>query len=138
MTNTGSVLHPLRTAVRVSLPQAEEEGIHIEALYMEPVMGEGQPGKVIDREFYDMARKLTKEHSSILVVDSIQAALRARGSLSVVDYPGFEDADAPDMETYSKVGRGAVVRGRVRGASAEVDSHSAFASFARAPRCRRL
>lgn len=77
--------------------------MHVEALYMEPVMGEGQPGKVIDRDFYDMARKLTKENSSILVVDSIQAALRARGSLSVVDYPGFEDAEAPDMETYSKV-----------------------------------
>lgn len=78
--------------------------MHIEAMYMEPVMGEGQPGKVIDRAFYDVARRLTKEHSSILVVDSIQAALRARGSLSVIDYPGFEDADAPDMETYSKVG----------------------------------
>ena len=24
------------------------------------------------------------------------------GSLSVVDYPGYETAEAPDMETYSK------------------------------------
>ena len=82
--------------------QAAEDNVHVEALYMEPVMGEGQPGKVLDRDFYDAARRLTKEHESILVVDSIQAALRARGSLSVVDYPGFEDAEAPDMETYSK------------------------------------
>jgi len=28
--------------------------------------------------------------------------LRAHGVLSIVDYPGFEKFDAPDMETYSK------------------------------------
>ena len=31
-----------------------------------------------------------------------QAGIRAMGSLSVVDYPGYETAEAPDMETYSK------------------------------------
>ncbi len=31
-----------------------------------------------------------------------QAGLRAHGVLSIVDYPGFEGLDAPDMETYSK------------------------------------
>ncbi|HET7307025.1 MAG TPA: aminotransferase class III-fold pyridoxal phosphate-dependent enzyme, partial [Gammaproteobacteria bacterium] len=31
-----------------------------------------------------------------------QAGLRAQGCLSIVDYPGFEKLDAPDMETYSK------------------------------------
>jgi hypothetical protein len=36
------------------------------------------------------ARALTKENHSLLIVDSIQAALRAKGVLSVVDYPGFE------------------------------------------------
>jgi len=35
-------------------------------------------------------------------VDSIQAGLRATGYLSIVDYPGFENVEAPDMETYSK------------------------------------
>jgi acetylornithine/succinyldiaminopimelate/putrescine aminotransferase len=35
-------------------------------------------------------------------MDSIQAGLRATGDLSVVDYPGFEGLEAPDMETYSK------------------------------------
>jgi len=81
---------------------AEKNGIHIEALYVEPVMGEGQPGKIMNRDFYDKARELTKKHHSLLIIDSIQASLRATGSLSICDYPGFEDADAPDMETYSK------------------------------------
>jgi acetylornithine/succinyldiaminopimelate/putrescine aminotransferase len=38
----------------------------------------------------------------MFVVDSIQAGLRAHGVLSIVDYPGFESLDAPDMESYSK------------------------------------
>ena len=81
---------------------AEDEGWFIEAFYMEPVMGEGNPGKAVTREFYDLARALSRAHGSLLVVDSIQAGLRAHGCLSIVDYPGFEDADPPDVETYSK------------------------------------
>jgi acetylornithine/succinyldiaminopimelate/putrescine aminotransferase len=38
----------------------------------------------------------------MFVVDSIQAGLRTNGVLSIVDYPGFEDLDAPDIESYSK------------------------------------
>ena len=82
--------------------QAESDGIFIEAFFMEPVMGEGNPGMAISREFYDLARELTSEHGALLLVDSIQAGLRAHGVLSVLDYPGFENAIAPDMETYSK------------------------------------
>ena len=37
-----------------------------------------------------------------MVADSIQAGLRTTGYLSFVDYPGFEDAEPPDMETWSK------------------------------------
>jgi len=65
-------------------------------------MGEGNPGQAISREFYDLARQLTEQHGSLLLVDSIQAGLRAHGCLSIVDYPGFEDIDPPDMETWSK------------------------------------
>jgi acetylornithine/succinyldiaminopimelate/putrescine aminotransferase len=36
------------------------------------------------------------------MVDSIQAGLRAHGCLSICDYPGFENCEAPDMESYSK------------------------------------
>ena len=89
-------------ALRAVFEGADRNGVFIEAMYMEPVMGEGAPGRAITREFYDVARGLTREHGSMLVVDSIQAALRAHGCLSIIDYPGFEDCDPPDMETYSK------------------------------------
>ena len=65
-------------------------------------LGEGNPGQAITPEFYAAARELTRNHGTLLLVDSIQAGLRAHGVLSVVDYPGFENLDAPDMETYSK------------------------------------
>ncbi|MDN5924121.1 MAG: aminotransferase class III-fold pyridoxal phosphate-dependent enzyme, partial [Xanthomonadales bacterium] len=81
---------------------ADKHGWFIEAMFLEPVMGEGDPGRAVTREFYDAARQLTAAHGSLLLVDSIQAGLRAHGVLSIVDYPGFEDAAAPDMETYSK------------------------------------
>lgn len=81
---------------------AEKENVFFESMYMEPVMGEGDPGKAVTREFYDAARTLTEKHSCLLVVDSIQAAIRAQGCLSICDYPGFEDCTPPDMETYSK------------------------------------
>ncbi|WP_420113549.1 aminotransferase class III-fold pyridoxal phosphate-dependent enzyme [Pseudactinotalea sp.] len=81
---------------------AETEGWFIEAMFLEPVMGEGDPGRSVPPEYYAAARALTAEHGSLLLVDSIQAGLRATGTLSIVDYPGFEGQDAPDMETYSK------------------------------------
>ncbi|MCJ7627294.1 MAG: aminotransferase class III-fold pyridoxal phosphate-dependent enzyme [Longimicrobiales bacterium] len=81
---------------------ADSQGIFIEALFMEPVMGEGDPGMAVTPEFYAAARELTEAHGSLLLMDSIQAGLRTTGNLSVVDYPGFEGLPAPDMETYSK------------------------------------
>ncbi len=82
--------------------KAIADGYFIESMFMEPVMGEGNPGAPITREFYDLARKLTAEHGALLLVDSIQAGLRAHGCLSIVDYPGFEGIEAPDMESFSK------------------------------------
>ena len=81
---------------------AEADDAFIEAFFMEPVMGEGNPGLAIEPEFYKRARELTREHGTVLVVDSIQAGLRAHGVLSIVDYPGFSHLDPPDMESYSK------------------------------------
>lgn len=81
---------------------ADQNGIFIEAMFIEPVMGEGNPGLGITPEFYARARERTRQHDSLLLVDSIQAGLRAHGVLSICDYPGFEALDAPDMETYSK------------------------------------
>jgi len=65
-------------------------------------MGEGDPGRAVPPAFYAAARELTKAHGTVLLVDSIQAGLRAHGVLSIIDYPGFEGLEAPDMETYSK------------------------------------
>ncbi len=81
---------------------ANKENIFIEAMFMEPVMGEGDPGMAITPEFFNAARELTKANDSLLVIDSIQAAIRTQGCLSITDYPGFEKCEAPDMETYSK------------------------------------
>lgn len=89
-------------ALREAFTKAEKDNAFIEALFVEPVMGEGIPGLALTREYYDEARKLTKANGSLLIVDSIQAAIRAQGCLSIIDYPGFESCEPPDMETYSK------------------------------------
>jgi acetylornithine/succinyldiaminopimelate/putrescine aminotransferase len=89
-------------ALRQAFADADANGWFIEAMFLEPVMGEGDPGRAVPPAFYAVARELTKAHGSLLLVDSIQAGLRAHGVLSVVDYPGFEGMEAPDMETYSK------------------------------------
>lgn len=88
--------------LRQAFADADANGWYIEAMFLEPVMGEGDPGRQVTREFYDAARQLTRDHGTLLLVDSIQAGLRAHGVLSIVDYPGFEGVEAPDMETYSK------------------------------------
>jgi len=81
---------------------ADRHGWFIEALFLEPVMGEGDPGRAVTPAFYQAARELTEAHGSLLLVDSIQAGLRAHGVLSITDYPGFEKLAPPDMETFSK------------------------------------
>lgn len=88
--------------LRAAFADADKHGWFIEAMFLEPVMGEGDPGRAVTPEFYAVARELTKAHGTLLLVDSIQAGLRAHGVLSFVDYPGFEKLEAPDMETYSK------------------------------------
>lgn len=88
--------------LRKIFADADANGWFIEAMFLEPVMGEGDPGRALPAAFYAAARELTKAHGSLLLVDSIQAGLRAHGVLSVIDYPGFEGLEAPDMETYSK------------------------------------
>jgi len=88
--------------LRAVFAEADKNGWYIEAMFLEPVMGEGDPGRSVPRAFYEAARELTKAHGTLLMVDSIQAGLRAHGVLSIVDYPGFEGIDPPDMETYSK------------------------------------
>jgi len=94
-------------ALRKVFEDAGSNNWFIEAVFLEPVMGEGDPGRAVPASFYKLARELTREHGSLLLIDSIQAALRAHGTLSLVDYPGYEKLDPPDMETYSKALNGA-------------------------------
>ena len=89
-------------ALQAAFDRAKREGFFIELMAIEPVQGEGNPGECVTREFYDEARRLTLEHGSMLLVDSIQAGLRGQGCLSIIDYPGFEDCEVPDLETWSK------------------------------------
>ena len=88
--------------LEAAFADADRHGWFIEAMFLEPVMGEGDPGRALTPEFYKAARALTEAHGTILLVDSIQAGLRAHGVLSITDYPGFEQLPAPDMETFSK------------------------------------
>ncbi|WP_266169890.1 aminotransferase class III-fold pyridoxal phosphate-dependent enzyme [Dyella subtropica] len=88
--------------LEAAFADADKHGWFIEAMFLEPVMGEGDPGRAVTPEFYKAARALTESHGSMLLVDSIQAGLRAHGVLSITDYPGFENLPAPDMETFSK------------------------------------
>jgi len=88
--------------LKAAFADADKHGWFIEAMFLEPVMGEGDPGRAVTPEFYLAARELTQAHGSLLLVDSIQAGLRAHGVLSLTDYPGFEKLPAPDMETFSK------------------------------------
>jgi acetylornithine/succinyldiaminopimelate/putrescine aminotransferase len=89
-------------ALQQAFADAEKNNVFFETMFMEPVMGEGNPGMAVTPEFYALARKLTKEHGALLLMDSIQAGLRTTGCLSITDYPGFEKLEAPDMESYSK------------------------------------
>lgn len=88
--------------LRAAFGRCDAEGLFVEAVVLEPCMGEGDPGRLITRAFYDEARRLTAARGSMLVIDSVQAGLRATGELSVVDYPGFESCQPPDMEVFSK------------------------------------
>jgi acetylornithine/succinyldiaminopimelate/putrescine aminotransferase len=88
--------------LEAAFADADRHGWFIEAMFLEPVMGEGDPGRAVTPAFYQAARALTEAHGTLLLIDSIQAGLRAHGVLSIVDYPGFEALPPPDLETYSK------------------------------------
>lgn len=82
--------------------EAKKRNEFIEAVHIEAVMGEGNPGQGISPDFYALARRLTMENDAMLVIDSVQAGIRCHGCLSLVDYPGFEILPAPDFEVFSK------------------------------------
>ncbi len=89
-------------ALQAIFAEAARGNAFIEAVALEPVQGEGNPGLAITREFYDAARRLTAEAGAFLIVDAIQAGLRTYGCLSHMSAPGFTDAAVPDIEVWSK------------------------------------
>jgi len=82
--------------------RCKNENCWIQCVYLEGVMGEGNPGLALSPEFYMAARELTWKYDAALCIDSIQAGMRTTGNLSICDYPGFEKLPPPDFETYSK------------------------------------
>ena len=52
-------------ALRSVFSRAESENFFIELMAIEPVLGEGNTGESVTREFYDDARSLTKAHGSM-------------------------------------------------------------------------
>eukprot|EP00929_Paragymnodinium_shiwhaense_P102763 TRINITY_DN659_c0_g1_i1.p1 TRINITY_DN659_c0_g1~~TRINITY_DN659_c0_g1_i1.p1 ORF type:complete len:622 (-),score=153.27 TRINITY_DN659_c0_g1_i1:517-2310(-) len=89
-------------ALRAAFAEADKNKWFIETMYIEGVMGEGNPGSPCHPAFYKLARELTLQHGSMLVVDSVQAGLRTTGNLSIVDYSGFSSLPAPDFEVWAK------------------------------------
>ena len=74
----------------------------LELIIVEPVMHERHPGISLTPEYYRQIREITNKLGSMLLVDSVQAGFRCYGHLSIVDFPGFQCFDAPDMEILSK------------------------------------
>jgi acetylornithine/succinyldiaminopimelate/putrescine aminotransferase len=77
--------------------QAEQDNLHVEMMALEPVAGEGNPGVHLTAEFYEACRALTIKYHSLLLVDSVQAGLRTRGNLSVMDSDACHHSHAPGM-----------------------------------------
>ena len=89
-------------ALEQAFVDAAANNVFIELLAIEPVQGEGNPGQCVSREFYDATRRLTLEHDSMLLVDSIQQYPRAKERFPLLTTMDLQDCDAPDWETWSK------------------------------------
>ena len=111
--NLRSVAHPSQTrlytvpvnnvqALHQTFNDMERRGHQVDAMIIEPVMGEGNPGVAVECKFYRAARQRTRAMGVPLIVDSVQAGLRTTGHLSCVDYPELRSELAPDMEVFSK------------------------------------
>lgn len=71
------------------------------AVLLEPVQGEGGVHEMT-REFYAAARRLTREHGALLIVDEIQSGVGRTGSFLAVEKLFDSPEDAPDMVTLAK------------------------------------
>ena len=100
--DVGTLKHNDVQGLRQAFTAAERDGVFIDAVYLEPISGEGDTGCPLSPEFYSLARELTATSGALLVIDSVQAGIRGHGVLSVVDYPEFRELPQPDIEAFSK------------------------------------
>jgi len=103
--NIPNPVYPVKINDEVTLKDTFKQASkhsHIEAMIMEPVMGEGNPGIQLNKSFYDISRELTRQYDSHLIIDSVQAGLRTHGYLSMTDYIHLRHSDPPDFEIFSK------------------------------------
>ena len=100
--DVGTLKHNDVQGLRQAFEEAERDRVFIDAVYLEPISGEGDTGRPLSPEFYSLARELTTKHGALLVIDSVQAGIRGHGVLSVVDYPEFRELPPPNIETFSK------------------------------------
>ena len=89
-------------ALRRAFDTAKRDDVFIDAIYLEPISGEGDTGCPLSPQFYSLARELTTASGALLIIDSVQAGIRGHGVLSVVDYPDFRQLPPPDIEAFSK------------------------------------
>jgi len=67
--------------LRAVFAEADAKGWFIEAMFLEPVMGEGDPGRAVPVAFYEAARELTKEVSCSDAARTHVATVAGSGSV---------------------------------------------------------
>ena len=100
--DVGTLSHNDVQSLRQAFAEAKRDNVFIDAVYLEPISGEGDTGCPLSPEFYSLARELASKHGALLIIDSVQAGIRGHGVLSVVDYPDFRELPPPDIEAFSK------------------------------------
>src|SRR3546814_20071474 len=88
-------------ALKQVFADADSNGCFIEAMLLEPVMGEGDPGRSVPVDFSAAAREHTKAHGSPLSADSSKSGLSATGTRQVCADPCSDDHEHPTTATQS-------------------------------------
>ena len=98
--------------LRQIFADADKQGWFIEAMFIEPVMGEGDPGRSMTPEFYAAARELTRTHGSA-VADRFDPGGPARARRAV-------DRRLSGLRETRSAGHGNLFEGAQRGSVSAV------------------
>ena len=80
----------------------DRAGLFVEAMILEPCMGEGDPGRMNTREFYDEARR-HEGARDVLVVDSVQVGLGATRRAVARGLAGFAYCEPPTLRSSPRL-----------------------------------